>query len=124
MKLKNVKSQYSNPDKLIKTLRKKLDRQEDVNIELIENEVRFEMSVKKRFGRVVMNWENTINVQSIAGLFQHPREIHVGEHITQSGRIIEVLEKLTEKGEPITTFKYELKQTRIVPNIETSPEVT
>ena len=114
MKLRKVESAYKNPDRLIETLRKQVTKTTDTL-------KRFRAIVVKRSGVAVVEWKNTIVTQSLMG--ECPNLFHVGKHITQSGRIIEVLEKLNEKGQPITTFKYELKLTKIIPNIETLPEV-
>lgn len=121
MKLKKVTSQYKNPDKYIETLKKQTQKWIQANLRTLEKSAEFREMMERRAGTPVIRWkEGTLNEQSL--LATVPNEIHVGTNIATSGRVVEITERLNKKGQPTSIIKYELKETRAIPNIVVLPE--
>lgn len=117
MKLRKVNSAYKNPDRLIHTLRRKVERfktKDNAYIKMLEKRI---ATMEHNAGRAIIDWnpgaieKQTMNVLS-------PNDIHVGVGIVQIGRIIKVEEDLSEKGQPQSSFTYELKTTKVLPTVQ------
>lgn len=111
-----VTSQYINPDRLIDTLRKRIETILGNSVKTLE---RFQEHRKVQVANApkpIIFWKKgSFNEQNLLALT--PDELHVGVIIQEVGRVVQVVEKFDDKGQPTTTFKYELTRTNLVPSV-------
>lgn len=116
MKQKKVLSQYKNPDKYIESLKKHIQQWKQCNDGLRDDFKEYRDLQATNAPKPIIFWKKgNFNEQSLLALT--PDELHVGVIIQEVGRIVQVVEKFDGKGQPLTTFKYELTRTNLVPSV-------